>query len=341
MPVMNKYLDKISLNKTIPLEIIFETRLKIYLTLASALAIQGSDRVFDVISKLFEIIERCRIDDTVLICKAKLVLAYANTIRGNYRTSDEILEGIDKSYGVEMMDCFTISRKNLIYVINRIMCKQYDGLRETLFEAVTFADNIGDNFTKNILKVMLGKLFKDSQQAKHAINIYNEQVSYFAKEKIAIGALLSWYYIAEATIITENPKNAIEIAMQALEIAENPKIQNFFFIVKLKMLMAQAYIEQSDYESAKINIESAAILAKKFSMNDLLSQIYYIYAMYNSDLGTVESQTQIEYLKAAIKMYEKALEIINKETQNNYLRMKIEEQKNTLMTYCTTNGFPI
>lgn len=106
---------------------------------------------------------------------------------------------------------------------------------------------------------MLGKIFKDKQQAKHAIEIYNEQVTYFAKEKMALGALLSWYLIAEATLVIENPKNSIEIASQALEIAQNPRINNTFFIVILKILLAKAYIDLSDYETAKINIESALI----------------------------------------------------------------------------------
>ena len=44
-----------------------------------------------------------------------------------------------------------------------------------MFQVVTFANNNGDNFTKNILKTLLGKVFKDNDNTKQAIEIYNEE----------------------------------------------------------------------------------------------------------------------------------------------------------------------
>ena len=227
----------------------------------------------------------------------------------------------------------------LTNIINKFLEKKYDNLQQILSEAVIFANDTGDNFTKNILKLLLGKMFKDNKQAKHAIEIYNEQITYFAKEKIALGALLSWYFIAEATMVTESPKNAIEIASQALEIAQNPRINNTYFIVLLKTLIAKAYIEESDYETAKINIESAIILAKKYSQNDLLSRLYLLYGKYYQELGTVQSQKQGEYLKASAKMYEQAMDIVGQKTRNIYVKNQIEGQKKILISYCDLNGF--
>ena len=172
-------------------------------------------------------------------------------------------------------------------------------------------------------------------------HIYNEQVTYFANKKMAMGALLTWYFIAEATMVTENPKNCIEIASQALDIAQNPRINNTFFIVLLKILLAKAYMELSDYESAKINLESAAILTKKYNMNDLTSKIYFLYGNYYLDLGNVQSQNQLEYLKGSAKMYDKAMEIVIKITKNSYLREKINNKKSILTAYCSSNGLNI
>lgn len=341
IPVLESTLAKPSLNKSIPLGFVYETWLRVYLVLATALCLQGNDRSFEILTILFEIIDKHKIEDKLLICKTKLVLAYANTMKGDFNTSDNILEDINRVYRESVMDSETISRWNLISIINKFMRKQYDGLQEVLFDAVTFANNTGDSFTKNILKVLLGKIFKDKQQAKHAIEIYNEQVTYFAKEKMALGALLSWYLIAEATLVIENPKNSIEIASQALEIAQNPRINNTFFIVILKILLAKAYIDLSDYETAKINIESALILAKKYNMNDLLSKIYFLYGKYYQDLGTVKSQNQSEYLKGSGKMYDKAMEIVCEKTKNTYLREQIDEQKKVLQSYCDINGFKL
>lgn len=341
MPVLDAYISKPALNKSIPPASIYDTRLKTYLALASALAMQGNDRSFGVLQELFAIIDKCKINDSLFECKTKLTLAWANIMKGDFSTAQRILNDIDKEYSLNDLDCETISRKNLIQIVNRFMLKQYDKVREALFEAVTFANNIGDNFTKNILKTLLGKIFKDNRQAKHALEIYNEQVTYFAKEKIALGALLSWYLIAQATMIVETPKNAIDIANQALEIAQNPRINNTFFIILLKMLLAEAYIEESDYESAKINLESALILAKKYNMLDLQSKIYFIYGKYNQDLGTVQSQSQMDYLKGAFFMYDKAMEIVNKNTGNNHLKIRVENQKKTLISYCQTKGFKL
>lgn len=341
MPVLSNYLAKPKLNKTIPLLFLYDTWIRIHLTLAHALALQGNNRSFEVLNKLFNIIEKHKVNDYQLHCKAKLTLALANTMQGNFETSNNLLEDIERNYKDKVMDGETISRMNLISIINRFMTKQYDQLQEILFESVTFANNTGDNFTKNILKVLLGKMFKDDKKAKHALEIYNEQVTYFAKEKMALGALLSWLLIAEAVMITESPKNTIDIANNALEIAQNPRINNTFFIVHLKMILAQAYMELSDYETAKINLESAVILAKKYAMNDTLSRLYILFGKYYRDLGTVQSNNQMDYLKGSLKMFENAMTIVMKNTHNKYIHDQIDKEQKLLFSYCDVNGFKL
>lgn len=341
LPILDSFLTQPKLNKSLPLGLIYDTWLRVYLSLGTALALQGNDRAFVILNNLFEIIEKQKINDKQLICKAQLVLAYANTMKGDFKASENILQTLSTlpESEDEWITGELISRYNLLTIINKFLKKEYDGIREDLTNAVIFASDNGDVFTKNILKLLLGKVLKDQKQAKHAIEIYNEQVTYFAKEKIALGALLSWYLIAEATIITERPKNAIEIASQALEIAQNPRINNTFFIVLLKLLIAKAYMEDSDYETAKINLESAIILAKKYNQQDLLSKIYLLYGKYYQDIGTIQSPNQAEYLKGAAKMYEKAMDIVGSKTKNVYLRNKIDEQKKLLISYCELNGF--
>ncbi len=346
LPILNTHISKPRLDKTIPLGFLYDTWLRVYLNLAAALALQGNDRSFEILTALFEIIEKHKINDEDLICKAKLVLAYANTMKGNFQTSTSVLEDVSNMVGGKAADIMTINSDiitsyNLVSIINNILKKEYENIRENLFDCVEFANDTGNHFAKNISKVFLGKVFYDNKQAKHALEIYNEQVTYFANQKLALGALLSWYFIAEATMITENAKNAIEIASQALDIAQNPRINNTFFIIQLKILLAKAYMELSDYETAKINLESALILAKKYNMNDLQSKIYYLYGKYYQDLGTVQCQNQNEYLKGASKMYAKAMELVVTNTRNNYLKEKIENQQNTLNTYCNLNGFSI
>lgn len=346
MPVINSHMSHPRLNKIMPMGFLYDTWLRVYLSLSIALALQGNDRSFEILSLLFEIIEKHKINDEDLICKAKLTLAYANTMKGNYQTSQELLADIGNRFNSEFIDISDLNKNgieiinncNLLNIINKFLRHEYDGMQETLFDATLTASDTGCEFLKNIFKTLLGKIFYTTKQAKRAIMIYNEQVTYFANKKLAFGALLSWYLIAEATMVAENTRNAIEIAAQALEIAQNPRINNSFFIVLLKILLAKAYMELSDYESAKINLESALILTKKYNMNDLTAKIYLIYGKYYQDLGTLQSQNQSEYLKGSMKMYDKAEDIILQITKNTYLREIVEDKKNILKAYCVTNG---
>ena len=48
--------------------------------------------------------------------------------------------------------------------------------------ALTTANNANDNFTKNVLKTLLAKILKENNQAKRALEILDEQSTYFAEE---------------------------------------------------------------------------------------------------------------------------------------------------------------
>ena len=339
MPVLDEFLAKEPKSK-IPYDFVYETWLKTYLLLANALVLQGNDRSFEILTIIFDIIDRNRVKDDLFICKTKLTLAFANTMKGDFYTSETILEDILKIYKTATMDNETILKWNLIEILNNFFRERYGGLQEDLFQVVTFANNSGDNFTKNILKTLLGKIFKDHEQSKQALDIYNDQITYFAKEKIALGALLTWYLIAEATLDVEGPHAAIEIANQALDVAQNPKINNYFFIILLKMLIVKASIVISDYETAKIQIENAIILASKFNMKDILSRLYLLYGKYFQEIGLLKTDKQSDYLKGAGKMYEKATEIV-KQTKNNCVYIEIEKSKNVLKSFCQLNSISI
>ncbi len=349
LPVINSHMSKPRLSKSIPMNFLYDTWLRVYLALATALALQGNDRAFEVTSMLFEIIEKHKIKDENIICKSKLVYAYANSMAGNLVESQEVLTDVGSCLGSEFLDISTLDSEkadivnyyNLISLINKFLKSDFENIQESLFEATIIAGDTGNEFIKNIYKTLLGKTYYESQQAKLAINIYNEQVTYFANKKMAMGALLTWYLIAEATLVTENTKNALEIATQALEIVQNPRINNSYFIVMLKMLLAKIHIEISDFESAKIDLESAILITKKYEMLDLMSKVYFIYGKLYQDLGTMQGSTQSEYLKGSSKMYKKALDIILTKTRNTNLKNKIEEQTNLLMAFCSANGFNI
>ena len=213
-------------------------------------------------------------------------------------------------------------------------------MQEDLFQIVTFANNNGDNFTKNILKTLLGKIFQDNGNSKQALEIYNDQVAYFAKEKMALGALLAWYLIAETTLETEGPQNAMEIAEQALEVAQNPKINNYFFTILLKTVIAKCAITNSDFETAKIHIEGAILIARKFNMKDILSRLYLLYGKYFQELGLMKSAKQIEYLQASDKLYKQSKELLE-HTKNKYVYKDLKKAQSVLGSFCKLHGIEI
>ena len=339
MPVLDEYLAK-QYKCAFSYDFIYETWLKTYLLLANALIMQGNDRSFEILTIIFDIIERNNIKEDKFICKCKLALAFANTIKGDFNTSENILDDTLTRYKQKGMEPESVLRWNFIKIINKFLREKYTGLQEDLFKVVTYANNVGDEFTKNILKTLLGKIFKNNEQAKHALEIYNDQITYFAKEKMGLGALLTWYLIADATLVTEGPHAAIEIAEQALDVAQNPKMSNYMFVILLKMIIARASIVISDYETAKIHIENAIIMASKFNMKDILSRLYLLYGKYFQEIGLLKTDKQAEYLKGAEKMYEKATNVV-KQTRNNCVYMEIEKAKNVLNSFCQLNNISI
>jgi len=337
MPVFDEYFKNTKIEHS---AFVYESWIKTYLILANTLTIQGNDRGFEILTILFDIIERYNIQDDLFICKCKLALALANTIKGDIKASEKTLEEVLKLYRTNSMDSEAIIRWNMISIINNFTKKNYNDLREDLFNTAAFAENNGDNFTKNVLKVLLGKILKDNGQVKQAIDIYNEQIAYFAKEKIALGALLTWYLVSDATLYMEGAENALEIATQALEVAQNPKIDNYIFIILLKTVIAEASITLSDFETAKNHIESAILMAKKFHMNDILSRLYLLYGKYFQELGLVKSPKQKAYLEGAAKIYAKASEIVQK-TKNNYIHTQIQKAQNVLKSFCRMNNITL
>lgn len=341
MPAFDEFLSKNEPHPSIPMDIVFETWVKTYLVLANALVMQGNNRAFEILTILFDIIERNHIEDDNLMCKIKIALALANTMKGDFQESEKMLEDIHKNSQSKVLDNECVIKWNFVNILNNIFRERYNGLQEDLFQIVTFANNNGDNFTKNILKSLLGVIFRHNDQTNQAMDIYNDQIAYFSKEKMAMGALLTWYLIADATIITEGPQQAHDIASQALQVAQNPKINNHFFAILLQMVMAKACIGLSDFESAKINLENAIITARQYGLNDLLSRLYLQYGQYFQELGLIKSQRQKDYLNGAAKMYEKASEIVKTTTKNNCVHLSIQKAKAVLRAFCQLNKISI
>jgi tetratricopeptide (TPR) repeat protein len=339
MPVFEKYIGMKNL-KTVSIKTLYIAWLKTYQTLAYTLAIQGSNRVFDIVSTMFELFEKNKFDEPLFICKTKLILALANTIKGDIDESTKILENTIKEYTADIMDSMAVSMWNTINIVNKILRHNFTDIQEELFRVVTFANNVNDEFTKNILKTLLGKIFKEQGDTKRALEIYNEEIIYFAKVKNATGAILTWYFIAEANLISSGPEEAIQVAQKALDVAQSTKINNYYFIVLLNKLLAEAYIVQAEYDLAKVHIEKAIIIARKFELLDLLAKLYLLYGKYLQEISLSQEESKSEYVTGASKMFNKA-QTLAVSIKNDVLIEEIDTSESALKSFCKLNNIEL
>ncbi len=337
MPVIQKYLAKGKNMPSITSEDLYKIWLDLYFDLAEALTFQGDNRMFDIIKLIFDIIDKNKITDTAILCKVHLALALANTIKGDLATSQKILDDIIKEYQLDDMNPFIISRWNFTDILNKYIKKDYNNLMTELFNVTAYANNINDNFTKNMLKTLLAKILRDKNETKRALEILDEQVAYFAKEKVATGVLLSWYLISEIKLVTKGTQFALDIAAKALDIAQGPNINNYFFIAKFNRLIGEIYIAKQDFESAKVYIEKSIFISKQFDLQDLLISNYLLYAKYYQELALPKSSMRGDYIKHALKMYQLAKNIPIVQTHPHLMR-KIKEDLSVLTSFCKVNG---
>ncbi len=337
MPVIQKYLAKGKNYPVINSDDLYGLWLDIYFDLAEALTFQGDSRMFDIVKLIFDIIEKNKIVEPSILCRVHLALALANTIKGDIQTSEKILDDLLKEFTLDDMDSFIVSRWNFTDILNKFIRKDYESLTSELFNVVAYANNVNDNFTKNILKTMLAKIMRDKNETKRALEILEEQVTAFAKEKVATGVLLSWYLIAELRLVTKGTQFALDIATKALDIAQGPNINNYYFISLFNKLIGEIYIAKQDFESAKVYIEKSIFIARKFDLQDILVRSYLLYAKYFQELALPKSSLRATYIKQALKMYQTAKNVQIVSTHPHLMKM-IKEELSVLTSFCRLNG---
>ena len=309
----------------------------VYFDFAEALVFQGDNKAYDVIQTIYEILDKNQTNDPILICKTNLLLALANTIKGDLKTSNKILEDMLREFSLDNMDSFVVSRWNFIDILNKFFLKDYNTLHSELFNVAAYANNVNDNFTKNILKTLLAKILKDNNQTKKALEILEEQVAYFAKEKVATGVLLSWYLIAEIKLITNGTQFALDIANKALDIAQGPNINNCYFIAMFNKLIGEIYLAKQDFESSKVYLEKAIYIAKQFDLEYILVKSYLQCAKLYQELALPKTSSRSNYIKLALKMFQKAKNV-SIVSEQPALQKNIKEELNILTSFCKLNG---
>lgn len=335
-----------ALSKPLPdahfMTMVYESWLESNLMMANAYSIQGNEKAFEVIDNVLEVMQVNKLESKYYRTKADISRALAFTVVGKIKKSFEILDFIANNYKDDLLNSEFLSQWNLIYIINKVLTNQAANLREELFSLATFANNTNDNFSKNVIKTILGYIIQKDGNLAKALEIYNDEITYFAKEKIATGALLGWYLIAQVTLTVEGAERALDIASKALEVAQNPKINNYNFIIYLQKLIAEIYIIKGDLDATKMYLEKSQLIAKQFGLKYAEVEIYRAFGKYHEEFISIKAKEKEKEDNAhsVIKMYNKALAVAN-ELEEEGLIVSINQDKAAFKTYCQLNGISI
>ena len=127
------------------------------------------------------------------------------------------------------------------------------------------------------------------------------------------------------------------LATKALDIAQGPNINNYYFIAMFNKLIGEIYMAKQDFDSAKVYIEKSIFIAKQFNLESILVKAYLISAKLYQELALPKSSLRGEYVKQALKMFQlaKNVSII---PEHIYLQKKLKEELGVLTSFCRLNG---
>ena len=334
-----------NLNVDIPIngeykEIILDAWFTAKITLAKAYAMQGNIKVNNIIGEVKNAINKYDYNTEYYQLHIGIVEAFGNTIEGDIHKSNEILNNISTAYKTKSMNSSLLAWWNLVSIINRVLLNKKENLRSDLFELVVYANNINEHFIKNIVKLILGYILEEEGNIEKAEEIYNEQIVYFAKEKVAMGALFAWALIVQKYIKQEEYDKALKTATKSLDIAQSSKINNYIFVVYFQKFMAEIYLKKADYIAAKMYLEKSIVIAKQFELKYQLIELYVEYAKYVQELMKSKKIYSKDNLDTVHEMYKKAIDTAKELALHNMLEYANKEYS-SFKTYCQLNSIEV
>lgn len=337
-PVLQEYLKHPKKIEFVSKRDVYETWINSNIILAESYAQQGSPLAFELIEEIQKELSK---DKTSRSTKLKLNLALtsalAQTSRGYVGESDEILQSIVKDYSYAISDSRLVSKWNMIDIFNKIFVGEFENIKDDLFEAVTFANNCGDEFSKNILKTVLAYVLLSENNALRSLEICAQQMAYFSDKKIAFGALLAWYISAKGTLATSGSDRCIEICEKAVTICESAKISSIYFKILFQELLSRAYLQKSDYDNAKMYCELALQDASANELIFLQMCLYRLKANIMQDsIVKVEDDKKLVVAQNTIRVYERAISWAQRLNLSKH-QYTIQKELTAFRAYCQLN----
>lgn len=314
---------------------IYDSWLNANITLVDSYSQQGNPLAFELIEEIEKEILKNKANENVK-SKVNLALttAFAHTMKGYFTISDEILQCIVKDFSYAIEDSTIVCKWNIIDLFNKVLRHDYDKIKDELFEAVTFANNSGDEYSKNIIKTLLAHVLLDENNPLKALEICAEEMSFFSNEKIAFGALMAWYISAKATLKVHGPDRAIEICEKAIGICQGSRINNVYFKILFYKIMTEGYLVKGELDSAKMYCEMGLQEANANEITYLQMALYRVRALCMQDsVPTVPEEKKLELAQNTIRVYERAISLANKlNLQKHHYTM--QKELTAFKAYC-------
>jgi len=306
--------------------------------LARAYALQGNYKAASkTISDINEAFKKYKYKNDFYKISASLAQAAADTAEGNINSSDKILNEILERYELNKKEPKLYARLSLMRIINKVLLGKTDELNKELSGLEEFADNINEHFIKNAAKLTAGYAAKINGVLDKAEEIYNEQIVYFSKEKMALGALAAWALIVQKYIENDNTEKALLMALKSLEIAQSAKISNYLASVYFQRLLTKIYVQKGDFAAAKMYLEKAVIAARKLNLKYMLILLYSDYAHYVQELMNAKKVYSEKYTASVINIYKKAA-MLAKELELENMTAMINKEYADFKAFCRLNA---
>ncbi len=334
-PVLQNYIKKAKGIDFTTQKDIYDTWIKANIILSESYAQQGNPLSNELLEEIQKELNKDKItDNTKLFLLLDLAHACAQTSRGYIKDSDEILQSILKDYSYVISDLKLVSKWNLIDIVNKVLSKETDDIKDDLFEATAFANNCSDEYSKNILKALLAYVLLKENNPTRALEICAEQMNYFSEKKIAFGALLTWYISAKATLTTSGPERCIEICEKAVPICDSAKINSIYFKILFQELLSRSYLQKNDFENAKMYCELALQDANANELIFLQMVLERLRANVMQDSIVSYPQEQKSYIaQNTIKVYDKAIMLASRLSLDKH-KYIIQKELTAFRAYC-------
>ncbi len=337
-PVLQKNLNIFSKHKWISQSEIFYAWIESNIILAQSYSQQGSPLALELIEEIDKVLSKEKGARAEFL---KIRLAYANasahTAIGKFDESDAILQEIVTDFSYVIDTPLMVCEWNIISLINKILRNDFETIKDELFEATAFANNSGDEVSKNLLKTLLAFVLLEEKSYLKAIEIATAQMQYFSTKKIAFGALLSWYISAAATAYNKADMYCIEICEKAVKICENAQNNNSYFKILFQELLAKAYLKLNDKENAKIYCDSALECANKNGLLYLQVKLTWLKTTITREFLSIQPDNKkYDYAQNIIRMYNRSIDLSSRLGLDNIIK-KIEKELTSFKAHCQLN----